>query len=120
MKASVQTSNPITENLATPLPGWVATFFVNYHGRRIGPYYSRNWKRNGKLHKQYIKPSDVEKVRARCQAFRDQRSRQREITLNFSVTFDNLNYMTRMIKRLKNGPLRDVDYSHIARLEQNG
>jgi hypothetical protein len=33
-----------------------------------GPYYYRFWLEAGKLRKEYVKRSDVEHVRARCEA----------------------------------------------------
>ena len=102
------------------LQGWVATYFVNKGGRKVGPYYTRNWKRNGKLYKQYIKASDVETIRAACQANRERKKRQRALAQNFTRTIQNLNFLERIAKRSETQPLRTEDYAHIEKIEQEG
>ncbi len=115
---------PITKKMTatqtTPLQGWVATYFVNKGGRKVGPYYTRNWKRNGKLYKQYIKASDVETIRAACQANRERKKRQRALAQNFTRTIQNLNFLERIAKRSETQPLRTEDYAHIDKIEQEG
>jgi hypothetical protein len=42
-------------------------------GQRHGPYYCRLWRENGRLRKAYVKRSQVEQVRAQCEARRQPR-----------------------------------------------
>ena len=35
-------------------------------GEKHGPYFYRCWRAGGKLHQEYVKPADVEAVRAAC------------------------------------------------------
>jgi hypothetical protein len=44
-------------------------------GQLHGPYYYRCWREGGKLRKTYVRPAEVEQVRARCEARRRQRKR---------------------------------------------
>ena len=54
-----------------PLRGWVSTYYRYYKGKKLGPYYVRRWKECGKTFRQYIKPKDVERVKAQCQLNRE-------------------------------------------------
>ena len=70
-----------TDPLPKMLPGavckqWVRCGRSNCRCSREklhGPYYYRFWREGGRLRKQYVKRSDVEKVRASCQALRQYR-----------------------------------------------
>jgi hypothetical protein len=72
----MQNNNP--EPIHKPLPGavcrqWVRCGNPTCHcarGQRHGPYYYRFWREGGKLRKQYVRPADLEEVRARCEARR--------------------------------------------------
>ncbi len=66
------------ETLPKTLPGVVRPQWVRCgrescrcgRGSPHGPYFYRFWREGGRLRKQYVRRSDVEEVRARCQASR--------------------------------------------------
>jgi hypothetical protein len=74
-----ETESP--ELLPKTLPGVVCPQWVQCgrpgcrcsHGRLHGPYFYRFWREGGRLRKEYVKRSEVEEVRARCQARRQLR-----------------------------------------------
>jgi len=102
------------------MKGWVATFFVNKGGRKVGPYYTRNWKHQGKLYKEYIKQSDVQKIREACQANRERRKKQRALAHNLRSTIENINFVARLAKRSETQQLREEDLAHVEKLEREG
>src|SRR5438105_12463459 len=107
---------------ATPhmLPGWVATYYVRYGEKREGPYYVRRWKRNRKLHKEYVKPGDLERVQAACRRNRERRHRQVQCGKELTAVAGNLNFLLRMVRRSRKGTLRPEDYRHLEILETHG
>jgi hypothetical protein len=68
-----------------PLPGVVRPQWVRCgrpgcrcaRGELHGPYFAPMWRENGRLRKQYVKRSEVEEVRARCEARRQLRRQLR-------------------------------------------
>jgi hypothetical protein len=62
----------------TPLPGVVLAQRVRCgksscrcaRGTLHGPYFFRFWREDGRLRKSYVKPAELEQVRARCEARR--------------------------------------------------
>ena len=64
--------------LPNMLPGTVCQQWVRCgrpgcrcaRGRLHGPYFYRFWRDGGRLRKQYVRRSDVERVRGQCQARR--------------------------------------------------
>jgi len=92
-------SNPLSLN-PNPAPkrGHVNKFYRHYKGKKLGPYYVRRWKINGRLHKEYIKPKDVERVKAECQAHRQ---KQKEIS-NFLTNF---NFLGNCLNRYDTGKI---------------
>jgi hypothetical protein len=42
-------------------------------GQLHGPYHYRFWREGGRLRKAYVRPADLEQVRARCEARRQAR-----------------------------------------------
>jgi hypothetical protein len=104
----------------TPTKGWIIAQYTHYRGKRLGPYYVRCWKVNGKTHKEYIKPADLERVRAACEANRERRRRGIKIAADFYNTAGNLKWLVRMTRRSEKGALRNEDYEHIVRIEANG
>jgi len=107
---------PHTANTA-PKRGWVNTFYRYHNGKKLGPYYVRRWKLNGKVHKQYIKPQDVEKVKAECQTHRE---RKKAVVGWLNNTIANFNYIDRMIKWADQGKLRPADHAYISRIKREG
>jgi hypothetical protein len=69
------------ESLPKTLPGVVCQQWVRCgrpncrcaRGELHGPYAYHFTRENGRLRKRYVKPADVARVRAACQARRDQR-----------------------------------------------
>jgi hypothetical protein len=72
----------VPETLPKPLPGVVCPQWVrcgrprcgcSRGGRLHGPYQYRFWREGGRLRKAYVRPADLEHVRARCEARRQAR-----------------------------------------------
>jgi hypothetical protein len=69
------------EVLPKTLPGAVCAQWVRCgrpncrcaQGSPHGPYHYRFWREGGRLRKEYVRRSDVERVRAQCQARRQGR-----------------------------------------------
>jgi len=114
-QAAQQTSNP-----ATPVRGWLTTFFIPYKGKMLGPYYARSWKVNGKLKREYIKAADAERVRKACEEHRAFRKRGVQIARDFNNTTGNINWLQRMAKRRDKGQLRPEDYDHVEQIQKEG
>jgi hypothetical protein len=65
----------------TPLPGVLCPQWVRCGkrgcrcaaGQLHGPYHYRLWREGGRLRKSYVRPSDLEQVRERCEARRQVR-----------------------------------------------
>lgn len=103
-----------------PQKGWVNAYYITVGGKKLGPYYARRWKENGKLHKEYVAEEDVERVKAACQLYRERRRRQRLIGRQFETVAGNLNFLWRMVKRSIKGTLRPDEKEHLQRLETQG
>jgi hypothetical protein len=116
--ADQDVQNPSLSN--EMLRGWVNRYFVVVGGRRMGPYYVRRWKQNGKLYKEYVELRDVERIKAACQRYREKRRRERGVAWLFRNVTSNLAYTFRMVKRSLKGNLRPEDYAHLALLETQG
>jgi hypothetical protein len=78
----VQTKNsetlPKIPFLGVVLPQWVRCGKSNCRcaqGRLHGPYFYRFWREGGRLRKTYVRPAEVEEVRAACEARRRERKR---------------------------------------------
>jgi hypothetical protein len=100
MTATQTSPQPATEqpsNQATQ-KGWVNTYYRYYKGKKLGPYYVRRWKVGNKLHREYVKPADVERVKAECQANREGRRR-------INRMLDNFNFLGQMLNRYDAGKL---------------
>jgi hypothetical protein len=67
--------------LPKTLPGAVCVQWVRCgrpgcrcsRGQPHGPYYYRFWREGGRLRKVYVRPADLEEVRAQCEARRQAR-----------------------------------------------
>ncbi len=105
---------------APPLPGWINTFYRHHKGKKLGPYYVRRWKAGGKIHRQYIRATDIAKARAACDAHRVRKKRQSAFAHEYKRLEGNLNYLARMCKRLRKRSLRDEDYRFANEIEQHG
>ncbi len=93
MTVTQSSPQPKTENQKpTTKRGSVNCFYRTYKGKRLGPYYVRRWKVGRKIHREYIKPQDVERVKAECQAYREGKR-------NISKMLDNFNFLGTMLNR---------------------
>ncbi len=98
-----------------PLRGWVNTFYRNYKGRKLGPYYVRRWKEDGKLHKEYIKPQDVDRVRAACQLNREMEESMKRAHEKVKLFMRNGDFFLRILdrrRRRKRVPLVHAEFFH--------
>jgi hypothetical protein len=72
-----ETGDPLHKTLPGVVrPQWVRCGRENCRcarGRRYGPYYYRFWREGGRLRKAYVRPEQLEEVRARCEARRQAR-----------------------------------------------
>jgi hypothetical protein len=118
--AAICAGAPAPDVPTTSLKGWVNTFYRHYRGKKLGPYHVRRWKENGHLHKQYIKPADVEKVRAQCQAHRDKTNYQRSLLKEFKTFKGNWNYYFRILKRLEKRDIALEHKTHLLKVHKQG
>jgi len=95
-----------------PLPGAVCAQYVRCgrpgckcaKGELHGPYYYRFYRERGRLRKVYVRPAEVEAVRAACEARRARRRESREARAQVTAYF-------RVLRLLERG-----DYAEAARL----
>ena len=119
MIANQATEHP--SNPATPLKGWVNTYFRHYKGKKLGPYYVRRWKVGRRVFKQYIKPEDVEKVKAQCQAHRLESQRRKREGRRIVTFIDNYNFLGRIIDTWDRGKeIRKDQEAYALRLHNEG
>ena len=118
--SNLATEQSSTERVSLTLPGWVSCFFVTYNGRKIGPYYARCWKENGRQRKKYIRPADLEKVRVACEAHRQRRRAERDLGKEVTAISGNLNFLFRMTKRILKGQITEEDFVHMGRILGQG
>jgi len=124
-------AQPVTGNPKPPIRGGVITAYRTYKGKRLGPYYFRKWKHNGKVYKEYIKPipspadgqemsrtdrlnAAVEKVRTACQEAKQKRK-------DIYRLLDNHIFQGKMLDRFDRGKeIRKDQADYIVRLHQEG
>jgi hypothetical protein len=109
-----------TSNSPTPLRGWVSTFYVIKGAARRGPYYVRCWKQGGKIHKEYIKHADLDRVRAACQLHREKRAAQSACQQETYRLIANLKYLNTLCKREIKGQVTPEDHAFVEQLEKLG
>ena len=103
------------------LPGRVSAFFLNYKGRKLGPYYVRRWKEKGKAKKQYIQHEDLEQVQAACLRYQQDRNIKKARNLEVNNLIKNMAFMWHMKIRVKKGArLRIEDILHLGKIERSG
>src|SRR5690242_18705210 len=103
------------------LPGWIEAFYRRHNGKRLGPYHVRKWKANGKVHREYIKPKDLERVRAACQANRDKRKQTIQANKSGFVFKGNWDFMHRIATRAEKGkPITLEEVAHVLRIQREG
>jgi hypothetical protein len=69
-------SKPLPKNLEA-LPGAVVPQYREYKGKQLGPYWFRVWRSGGSLYKVYVPASEIESVRACCDAWCRRRAENR-------------------------------------------
>ena len=74
------------------LRGWVNSYYIKMNGKRLGPYYVRRWKQNGKLHKEYVEARDLQRVKEACERYRQKQRRGRTIAAIYRDVQGNLAY----------------------------
>jgi hypothetical protein len=113
-------SNPATHDQAIK-KGWVTASYRHYKGKKLGPYYFRKWKLGRKTYKQYIKPEDVERVKAACQANRDRRKTLQAGGKKYGAFVDNFRFLGRMNRRFDHHKgVRKDQAEYIVRLHTEG
>jgi len=112
---------PTINDQPTTTKGWVTTSYRNYKGKRLGPYHYRRWKVGSKIHRQYIKPADVERVKAECAEYSEQRRSKRETGRRINVYLDNFIFQSKMYFRYEQGKeVRPDQEAYIVRLHNEG
>jgi hypothetical protein len=71
-----------------------------YKGKRLGPYYFRFWREDGKLRKRYIKRANLALTIAACRKDREERREQRENHAEVMRWIREYNRADREIERL--------------------
>ncbi len=123
LSASPRSSAPLRETpeKSTAQKGWVNCFYRYYKGKKLGPYYVRKWKVGRNVHKEYIKPADVERVKAQCQAYREMQRERKANRKRVSTFIDNWDYLGRMLNRYDtNKPVYPQHEAYIIRLHEEG
>lgn len=122
MNPSLQpTANSQQLTAATPLPGWINTYYRHHNGKKLGPYFVRRWKVGTRLYKEYVKPADLERVRAACLAHREKRQHQREANKKIHTLLGNWNYLGRIGQRLdKRQDIGQEHHEHIRLIAEQG
>ena len=116
-----QTPSSTPHDSTPTLRGHVNTFYRIYKGKRLGPYYVRRWKTGRRVFKQYIKPADVARVKAECDAYRREQARRRVAGRREATFVDNFRFLARMMHRFDQG--KGVPAAHanwIVRLHRHG
>lgn len=83
-------------------PQWVKCGKSTCHcavGNLHGPYWYLFWRQGGRLRKRYIKPAEVEAVRAACDAERQRRRRWRRVKKAAQQQYRELLPLLREIER---------------------
>ncbi len=108
-------------NTEPTLKGWITTYFRYHKGKKLGPYYIRRWKHNGKTFKEYIKLADLEKVKKACQANREKRQRQQLTSLRCQCLLRNFKLLCHVQTRLDNDQFVRPDLArHVEYITRNG
>jgi hypothetical protein len=130
-------SDPQHRNTVTPKPmnstqhsalssqaslrGWVNSFYRHYKGKRLGPYYVRRWKVGRKLHREYIKPQDVERIKAECAAHRERQQTKSEGARRTNNFVSNFAFMAKMLLLWERGKdSTPAQYAYLQRIDQEG
>ena len=102
-------------------PGWINTYYRYYKGKKLGPYFVRRWKLNGKLHKEYVKPDQLEQVKAECQAHRQRALERRIVARQCRALIDNHIFLGKMYFGFEKGKEPNkLQAEYIVRLHHEG
>jgi hypothetical protein len=103
------------------LKGWVNSFYRHYRGKKLGPYHVRRWKVGRKLYKEYIKPQDVERVKAACQAHREKQRSKSEGARRTNNFVSNFAFMAKMLLLWEKGKdSTPAQYRYLQRIDEEG
>ena len=102
------------------LPGWITTFYIKHRGKRLGPYYARMWKKNGKRYREYVKHADLARVRAACERYRQKRERVVQTNKWTRTTCLNLSFLSRIDRKPKPSSIRQEEFEHVERIAAAG
>ena len=104
---------PLDGRNPTPLPGEICEQYIRCgkagccceQGKRHGPYYYRIWREGERVHKVYVKRSDLEAVQEACVAYREcqqilrtTRSRREMLTQSISRQWRQTKQLMRTVK----------------------
>ena len=103
-----------------PLKGWISKFKVNHEGKKFGPYHYRCWKTGQKVHKQYIKPKDLDYYLAACQAYRERKKIRSQKNKEIDNYISNSRYLGVMLDRLEKGPVEQEHVDFIRKIHKEG
>jgi hypothetical protein len=111
---------PSTPQLAA-LKGRIAKFFLSYKGKKLGPYYCRRWKENGKTKKEYVSSKDLPRVQAAIDQYRSDRNYKLARNKQCNLLLTNMRFLwTMMQHRIPKKKLRVENLLHIGRIEKMG
>jgi hypothetical protein len=111
----------ISQPPPSPLRGWVNTFYRHYNGKKLGPYHVRRWKVGRKIHREYVKPDQVEQVKAACLAYRERQRARKDHNRKLNIFIDNFNYLGAMMNRYDRGKVvTPAMEAYILRLNKEG
>ena len=110
-----------TISAAPPLSGWVNGYFRHYNGKKLGPYYVRRWKVGRRVFKEYIKPKDVERVKAQCLAHRERQLKKKAAGRDIVKFIANYNFIGKMLDRWDKGKVvSPIMEAYLLRIHNEG
>lgn len=83
------------------LPGAVVAQYRKRGDHTFGPYWFRVWRVEGRLHKAYVRPADLEATRAACARSSDRRRRRSADRASAGRTMKDFTFLGRMLTRLE-------------------
>lgn len=94
--------------IVDPIQGEVCSQFIRcgkdgcrcQKGVLHGPYYYRIWREGSKVHKAYVKASDVQAVRAQCEAYKALQTQLRQMRQGRQELAQRITQEWRQTKRL--------------------
>lgn len=78
-----------------PLAGAVCAQYVRRGQSLCGPYWYRFWREGGRLRKAYVRPSELESIRERCEVGHAQRAQALAVRRRAEVAMRELRKLLR-------------------------